>query len=215
MRRDPSGAVHWEWRVFWAGTPRSLARFADFSVVEAPPEGLSREENVDTYLLIPGARVNLKLRDEGIQCKPVWVRQGRLTAYREKRRYAFPIAPDILGSVAGISCPSAVGSPRELLDLLGQAEPETKAVTIRKSRCNVAFRMPESCDDGPGVLKGEFSTLWIGESRFQTFCLESGRKGRLCEAVRDIRIGNGRVMSYCDFLALWSFIAAAGTRVGS
>ncbi|MGH9366728.1 MAG: hypothetical protein ACRD3M_03530, partial [Thermoanaerobaculia bacterium] len=137
-----------------------------------PPDEIVREENTDTYLLIPGADVNLKLREDGVSCKPICAREGLFTGYRQKLRHLFPIAPDALVSLMRIPIQDTVRTSGEFLDLVLHQEPRTKVVTVRKSRRKAQFRIHETHLEGFTELKAEFSILRIGETEFQTFCLE-------------------------------------------
>ena len=198
----PSGDVIWEWRVFWPPDSSLQQSPFDFSVIPGEIVGEPiAEKNVDTYILIPRNRINLKLREDRVSYKLISSRKGMLNGYSKKKTHRFPINPAVFTSLTGVPAQDEIKSAQQLTETIMESRSDTKIVTVEKYRNTLDFKLAENGKSNK-TLSAEYSSLMFDGRTFGTLCLESDSSKFITSAIQHINIGDGRLMDYIDFLSL-------------
>lgn len=202
----------WEWRCFWRADQGDdlgdwAAEIAAALRLEAPgPIGT----DMDTYLVLPQLRHNLKLRSGSLEVKwQVGQAPEGLSLWKDKEVWVFPLAAEQVtalraalpapGSLAG----SAGQSAHHLIRALQTTYPELEVVTVPKRR--VRF------DTGPARLELAQLEL-LGISRWLSVCVDGYDHTAVRDLAARVPLKTGyRSVSYVELLreAIWWFPAQA------
>jgi hypothetical protein len=207
-KRSMAFGKHWEWRGF--GRLEAARRRA----LEGLPLKFRDSQRVsDEYLYVPGAAINVKLREGRLKFKRLLEARDGLERWLEDEaeNYPLPLAPAAVVRLAhdlGVRIdppPAPIAERSALVALIGSAAPGLQVVTVEKERWQREWR--EGASGTPVTV--ELAEI-LAPERVTSVGLEHPEAAGVARALEALGLKPAlRHLNYLEALALW----AAGRSV--
>jgi|SoiMethySBSTD1v2_1073268.scaffolds.fasta_scaffold679631_1 hypothetical protein len=210
---------HWEWRGFGTISDETREQLRKLPALFA-----TRDRVTDHYLTLPGAKLNVKLRERATtslklkRLEQHYYRTGTdLWVEKPEEEYRFPLSPsavDTLNASLGLTLPQSrsIGDPKMLVRLVRESGHEIDIISVDKERETRSYAGPL----GRGLI--ELTTIFKPE-RIDSVGVEDAiglsvdAEGKALERAQDLvaqvvkeyRLNESlRPMNYLQALEIWA-----------